>query len=202
MININLLVWLVWLITASPTPKKQVLKYTVTGKGDSIGYLTVHQEIHGNRIRYRSLNETKINMLKSFNIRHEVEAVYEGGALHYSEVIVQVNDNQHHHSEVKWDGNQYLIFKEGEKTDSIQKPIHYSSMQLYFQEPKDQRQVFSEQFGRWQSIDLVDGKSSAYILDKKGNKNKYYYHRGQMTYAEVGHWLMSSELHFSDKKSF
>lgn len=201
MINISLGVWLLWLIAMPTAPKKQVLHYTVMGKGDSIGYLTVQREVHGDRIRYRSLNETQVSMLKSFHIRHELEAVYEADILRYSEVIVQVNNNQHHHSEIKWDGNQYLVYKEGEKTDSIQKPVQFSSIHLYFHEPKEHTHVFSEQFGMWQPIDRVAEASSEYILDKKKNKNKYRYQNGRMTYAEMGHWLMSTELHLSDKDS-
>jgi|GEM_PF-4830240 len=201
MINISFFVWLFWLLATPPTPKKQVLNYTVMGRGDSIGYLTVQREVLGDRVRYRSLNEAQFSLLKSFDIRHELEAVYEDGTLHYSQVIVQVNDNQHYHSEVKWDGNQYQIFKEGEKADSIQAPVRYSSIQLYFQEPHDHEEVFSEQFGRWQPINRVEGKSSMYILDKQKNKNKYQYQNGQVTYAEMGHWLMSTELRLSGKDS-
>lgn len=201
MINISLGMWLLWLLTMPTAPKKQVLHYTVMGKGDSIGYLTVQREVHGNRIRYRSLNETQVSMLKSFHIRHELEAIYEDDMLQYSEVIVQVNDNQHHHSEIKWDGKQYTIYKEGKKADSIQKPVHFSSIHLYFHEPRNRKHVFSEQFGRWQPIDPAGNSVSEYILDKKKNKNKYRYHNGRMTYAEMGHWLMSTELHLSDKDS-
>lgn len=190
---IQIICWLSLTLLAAPE-KKEVLQYEVIGKGKPVGELTITREINGPKTRYRSLNKTKVSLLKTFRIRHELEAIFENGELVYSEVTVEVNDNVHNHTRIERDGQQYRVYSEGKQINTISRPVHFTAIHLYFQEPTDQSEVFSEQEAIWQPIRRSEEASFDYLLDKKGKANLYRYEDGRMIYAELGHWLMSTEL--------
>jgi len=86
-----------------------------------------------------------------------------------------VNDNIWDQADIQWKGNCYEVNKVKEKPyDLCEGKAPYSTALLYFQNPANYRQVFSESYAKF--VPLAHAPDNTYKLKlPSGNENIYTY---------------------------
>jgi len=158
--------------------------YDVELFGKKIGSTTVERIDKGNgeiEIRLSSNSEVNILFTKKTTSMY-MDVVYKNGQL-ISSYVKNVKDDVTEIATVLWDGAKYMI-KRGEETLQMKDPVKFSSLLLYFTEPKDHLVIFSERLGRFCNFKVL----SPGVYDCKlenGGENTYRYKDGVMYELEM-----------------
>jgi len=176
------------------TPKETKL-FDVVFKGDKIGTLKVKRHERKDKTIYTSNTriKTTILLIKKINIRHKYRVSYQSEQLLLSKVTIKVNKKKPERIKVRQSDNGYLIKSNSEDTYRIDEPIKYSSILLYFEEPKNITKSFSERSGNFNAIDQMDDGSYR-IINEEGDENRYYYTDGQLSLMKVDGGMVNFEI--------
>lgn len=82
----------------------------------------------------------------------------------------------------------YVITRNGAST-TLDQPITYSSIRLFFHMPVGINEVFSETEGLFKNI-IATGANSFQLTDKGNHVNNYTYDNGLLTEAVINHTLV------------
>ncbi len=176
-----------------PAPELQQKRYLLFAGNKEIGNLTVERRQSGEETIYRSENLTTVQVIKKFVLRHEVEAVFRQGALLRSDVKVYLNDKLRESTTTEKQGRGYRILRQGEDPMFLDKPIAWTSLSLYFEEPAAAAEIFSEQYG--ELFPISEAGNSVYQLDRSGNRtNLYFYKANELVRAEFETLLFTARL--------
>lgn len=157
--------------------------YDVILFGKKVGSTTVERIDKGNGIiEYKLNHNSEVNMLfahKSSFMSFDV--IYSNNKL-YSSSCKNVKDGVTEITTLVWDGNQYVINRDG-KTTYYKQQVDYTTMLLYYFEPVSKTKVFSERLGEDLSITTL-AKSEYQFKVAGGATNTYRYRNG--TLYEIG----------------
>ncbi len=191
----NILLTLV-LLLASPTQAKAqatTLHYNVLNNEKNIGTLVISKKQQGELTEYHSKNSTKISRIATFNVDHELVAVFRNDQLESSLVTVHVNGNLREKTRIECKGAACIMTEKSGQETQIKGPIKATAINLYFNEPQNDQMVLSEQFGNWQTIEAKG--PAEYELHRQGKKNNIlFYENGIMTSSELGTSWINTRL--------
>ncbi|MCW5906876.1 MAG: hypothetical protein KIS94_03380 [Chitinophagales bacterium] len=127
--------------------QKQV--YDIFLFGNKIGQTIVERKDNGNgTVKYTLNSKSEANVIftkKTSEMNYDI--IYENGQL-LSAYTKNMKDGVTEISKTIWQGTKYLIQK-GAEMLHLDKPIDFSSIQLYFSEPKGRTVIFSERLGEY-----------------------------------------------------
>lgn len=169
--------------------------YIIKSKdNEQLGQLVVTQSISNDREEIHVTSEIKVKKLITMVISYTLYSVFENNKLQANEVVTFRNHLPHDvMTTVKKD--QGYLFTKNEKKSTIKDFVFCESM-MYFNEPKDLKEIYSEFDGVFKSI--VHHKSeNRYDLTNPLNKNtsKYFYSNGMLQKAVVFHPMMTLYLY-------
>jgi hypothetical protein len=81
-----------------------------------------------------------------------------------------------------WKNDKLTIDKDGEKTE-IPGTVNFSSVVLYFSEPKNLQKVFSERVGQF--FEIVKQADGTYLASLDGHSAVYTYKAGKLIELEM-----------------
>lgn len=123
--------------------------YAIELFGKKIGETVVERTDNGKGdVRYQLTSRSEANVLfvrKTSSMDFDI--TYKNNQL-FTSYCKNVKDNVTEIATMAWNGTQYLIHK-GEEVLKLSQPLHFSAVQLYFQEPKNKPQIFSERMGEY-----------------------------------------------------
>jgi hypothetical protein len=161
----------------------QTLKYTIKFHDKPIGSIEAVKKQTGQDCYYAMTSHTSISFIKRVAIDFTSNSKYREGRLMEATSQNNVNGEQKEYARVQWTGQHYTVNMNGEHS-VLQQNIHSSLNSLYFQEPVNARQVFSERFATFLTIKTI--KPHTYELTlPDGRKNYYWYTNGILTQVEV-----------------
>lgn len=171
-------------ILKTATLSGQTLNYIISLKDEDVGVMTVKRNLSGNKASY--LIESNISVDKIINIttHYRMEAEFEKGQLIHSSVKQISNGKIQVSSDTRWDGTKYVI-KTLEGTRKIkEKFIGYNLAMLYFVEPVNNTEIWSDSYCHFLSINLTR-KHSYKLVTPEGKISFYTFNYGICSMVET-----------------
>lgn len=174
----------------------QTLHFDVFHKEQSVGAVDIERKIKGNTVEYSLKSHVEVNMVFTVKINSVTQSKYENGKLTYAEAKQQSNKGvfDQHTTTKRHKEGEYQITREDKVYTVSDGDIKWTVLRLYFEEPKGQKRIFSEDNGKWYKLEYRDGK---YYLEAK-NPTQYVYKSGKL--MEVHSSTMGGEISFIRKK--
>ncbi len=160
-------------LSAYLTVDAQKLYYDVVKGNKTLGSMVVERSKVGSETVFSVESSVEYRLLLSFKIEYESKERFVNGILADGSAVNTLNGKVQKQSVVKWDGGKYVINLNGELSQINEKGIGFSIPHLYYNEPVNQRQVFSQQFAGY--VPMYEDKAKVYVLDSPDGKNYYTY---------------------------
>lgn len=174
---------------AAPAQKPQLcnvtansLSYAVYYEAKKVGSLSANRSVKGNVINYSLSSNVKVNVVKEYNI---IEKINE----EFKEDKLQSSIHTRHVNSAEKANNKAIRYKTcykltGDKhTDSLSAWILQTTLTLYFHEPTDKQEIYSQNYRKLITIKKV--KEGLYELPlPNGKKAKYHYKAGKLIMLE------------------
>ncbi|MES2731312.1 MAG: DUF6134 family protein [Bacteroidota bacterium] len=162
------------------------MKYDVFLNDKLIGGLDIKRNTKDGLTYYLMRSDVNFRFLFKMTLNYTFETTYQNEMLIAGTTQNVMNDNVKSSSKVTWNGNHYLLQVDNDRSVLKNKRINYSMVSLYFQEPRQIAQVFSERYARFLPIKpLSDHRYELVMPD--GKKNYYSYVNGICQSVEVNH---------------
>ena len=167
--------------------------FNIIHKNKVIGSLKAEKIVKDSCTNYKSITHINTRIIKKIQVIHEYEVTFKNQQLTKAKVNISVNNKQQAKTVTAWKQNTYQVFKNEKYQKSISQSITYATIQLYFEEPKNVSNCYSEQNGDNNSI--IDMGNHVYKkINTKNNENQYYYENGQLTKATIDGGLINFEI--------
>lgn len=172
--SIRLLLAMLLLLLATNSLPGQSLTYHVMQGNSRIGWLTIEKSDSSNTSLIKLNSEVKKRFVFLFTVIDKEEISFKNGLMLRSYVYRKIN------KEVKADqytvltDNFYTVYKKKQAEPVMINGIHFTQANLYFSEPKNIEQVYSDHY---QAMLPVEKSQDGYYKLKlpDGNSNYYYY---------------------------
>lgn len=164
----------------------QELTYEILWKDDSIGFLKAEKRPVKNFIKYNIHSDVSVKFIAKVDMSYHFENFFSNGVLVKGTSSNFVNEKKRSSSSIKWNGKQYLAYLDGDEVSVPNRPIKTSMTSLYYKEPVGLKEIFSERFAEFCSINEVSPHKYELTLPN-GKKNYYTYKDGICTLVEVNH---------------
>ncbi len=194
MIIITLQRWLfICLVTLWNPVSSQKIVFDAFRDGDKVGALKVNRECEGSICQYHLNNKVTIKMLITVDVELDFQCMFKDGKLKRADTKQLRNGNVKENSYLSWEENKYL-YAMGKDTTELNLPqTSYSTNLMYFEEPVNRTEVFSERFGKLLGLREIDPHT--YELSLPDNsKNVFYYKDGRCERILIKHFLGNVNL--------
>ena len=163
----------------------QDVTYTIYHGEDSIGFLHINRFIRNDTTEIHLSSEFMVSFLGSHHIKQQATAEYIGSSLkHYSMESLQSGDryyaNIHKRSERDYQLDIYT--RKTEKKEQFHQNIKNCVLWLYFNNPRNETHIFSENSGEYVPISIV--AKNTYIFSINGNDWRFIYDEKGLQRAE------------------
>ncbi len=178
----NLLLPLLFMVSLAISAQKH--KYDVELFGKKIGETIVERIDKGNgEVEFKLYSNSEVNILFTHKTSlMNFDIVYKDGKL-FSGYVKNVKDGVTEIVTLTWQGTKYVI-KKGEEILNFNQLLDFSSIQLYFVEPKGKTRIFSERMG--QLCNFVKTAEGVYECKlANGVTNIYKYRNGRLYELEI-----------------
>lgn len=160
------------------------LDYNIIHQGDLKGtvHLSEHSEGNIRRIKVESLIQTRF--LFNITVKTIEEAIYREGLLISSRFYQKINEHKQIDRGMIWKHGTYQCSGKQNIVKLPGAPVEYTVLSLYYSEPVNIREVFSDNFQQY--LPICKTSTGQYRLDlPNGNSNYYIYHQGNLVRVEV-----------------
>jgi len=170
------------------------LQYKITSNGANIGVLYANKQEENKMVTYSVTSDSKFKLFLTVNFAYKLNCIYKNNELVFSTVTTFVNGQKHSTSTAeKMQPNSYILKNNGHEK-RLYKNINYSGVLLYFKEPKNISNVFSEFYNNLNPIQKIATNTYQLTNSLNGNLSEYYYQNGILITATIHHTLMSFKL--------
>ncbi|MGX5820127.1 DUF6134 family protein [Chitinophaga lutea] len=152
-----------------------------------VGKLSVRQDPSGAHRRIRISSRVQSKFLSRMEV--DIEADYQHNVLSRASVVrTQAKPGENREILTEKTDNGYAVTKRGTKTKLSEAAIKFSVADLYFTEPRDINEIYSETLGQMIPIrSLGEGRYDLQLPE--GKHNLYTYRKGSLHEVEVNHSL-------------
>jgi len=195
-----LLIWLM-LVAITSMAQKQVYHYNVLYKGNNIGNMYLTQVQTGDALSIKVASNIQMNMLINVRVHVAEEASYKEDKLIYSTVYRKVNGKEKANRQTKYCNGSYEIVTEGKKDTLNKTAINYNLVRLYCKEPFNIKEVYSDAFQQFLTIEaLGDHKYKLALPDN--NYNVYHYQNGICNRVDVHNTFYTVQMQLAQNSIF
>ena len=173
--------------------QEQKLVYDLSIADNSIGTLTTTKTQNANTTVYTTTSDVTVHIFGETKITTVLNVTYMNSVLQSSNYRIEKNGILNEESTTTLKNGMYTITHNG-KNSEINTPITYSTINLYFEEPKNIAKIFAELEGITKNITNIG--ASNYQLTDPGNHhtNTYTYDKGKLNEAVISHELFNFKL--------
>ncbi|MCC6288315.1 MAG: hypothetical protein IT249_10560 [Chitinophagaceae bacterium] len=161
----------------------QTLKYDIIRADKVVGIMNATMKKNNTNVEYVTESKINMTMLVSIDVYNKVSGIFVDGVLHNGGIIRKANGSVKADVQLTLDKGKYLINESG-NVSSLQAVIKYSTACLMFNEPVNNKQVFSEVFKKFLSIKKLSEHTYALQMPD-GYQNIYTYKDGYCIEADV-----------------
>ncbi len=187
------LVVLMLLVSLVLTAQKQARNYKVMRNGSEIGWVSLVKQTDSNTATISMESEIKAKFLFTFSSAAREVSEFRDGRLWHSYFYRRVNGNVKADRNTQLSGNSYEVNERSEKTRLDILPVTFNTLCLYFQEPVDLQQVYSD--NQQSFLDIRKENDGAYTISfPDGTTNSFYYISGVCYKVKVESTFYSAVL--------
>ncbi|MGS0527081.1 DUF6134 family protein [Zobellia nedashkovskayae] len=192
------LIWLIFLMgfSSDSTFLATTLHYDIIMKDKIIGSLDTHQKTKGNVTTYQSFTSIKTKLLTTIEVDYKYDVTFSKVMLKKAKVSIVVNSRENAETSTLWKNTQYQIIK-NKKESTLQDSIQYTTVLMYFKEPKNIKKCYSEQDGTMNTIVSL-GNHKYKKINANGKENMYFYKNGILHEADIDGGLVSFAIRIRD----
>ena len=144
-------------------------------------------------VEIKIVSDVKVKLFLSIDLKYRLNCTYKNGNLMYSSVTTFVNGSKHSSVITEKKGQSYLVTEDGHVSKYL-KVINYSGGLLYFDEPNNQKTLYSE-FNGYDKVIKSLAQSRYLVTDNNtGHKSTYEYKNGTLILATIEHTLMTFKM--------
>jgi len=172
-----MLVWIlvIWGFQA----QAQVLHYDIyRGGGKPIGSIKTSRTQSGNRTHIKADTHVSFRIIFKVDLEYLFNTTFTNGLFSKANTKNTANGNVQEYSKVHWDGTKYQTEVNEEKKTVRLARANYTSLSLYYEEPKNRKTVFSERFAVYCPLRYLGNQTYELSLPN-GRKNQYRYKNGR-----------------------
>ena len=173
--------------------KDTIVKYDIVLKGKIVGQLQASRTFKDSKNHYQSSTNISTKFIKNINVNYKYDVIFNNDNLKKADVYITVNNKLHAETKTEWLGNLYKITQDDEQAIFFSQTISYSTILMYFIEPKGISACFSEEDGTMNTIESL-GNHSYKKINSKGKENIYYYENGKLIKADIDGGLISFQM--------
>ncbi len=171
----------------------QSYKYSIFTKGKNVGTIESTIDTVGDVVKVNVLALANVHFLIGEHVKYKLNSNYKKGELYFSSVTFYLNGKSIYKSVVRKVNNNYII-SEDDHESLFDESINYSGSLLYFVEPKNYKQIFSEIDNINKTI-TKQGKSKYKVTNPQNGKTSYFtYKNGILSSAKINHTYVTLEL--------
>lgn len=169
------------------------LDYNVMFSGHNIGWLRLEKNNTGNKSDLLLVSEIKTRLLFPIRIFSKETSTYENGKLIYSSQFRKTNGKTNLNKEIRFVENEYEIVENDKKTKLSCPKIDTNLLSLFFQEPKNIKEVYCDNQQSFIKVSKAD--DGGYQMKfPNGNYNCYYYKEGICVKVKMQHKFYIAEI--------
>lgn len=154
----------------------QQLIYDVIRNDESMGSTIVIRTASDEKVSYHLNTKTSFRILFKFEVEYELKENFSSGVLQTGTGFNTLNGSVQKEIELFKRAEYYALVMDGIDTKIRETSILNSVSEVYFEEPYDNKKVFSAYFGRFLSFDQT-GEHSYKLVSPDGT-NEYTYENG------------------------
>src|SRR4051812_26347950 len=181
------------LFTCSVSAQQLQLNYKVVQNGNNIGWLKLQKNDSSETSVIRFNSEVKKRFLFLFSMIEKQEVLFQNGLMIKSYVYRKVNEDVKINKLTIYKGDHYIVSEEKSLKSVMINNIRYNQLCLYFFEPINIRQIYSDNFECLLTVEKMK-KDCYQIKLPDGNTNYYYYTNGICSKVKVEHNLFSVDF--------
>lgn len=193
MISYILPIYLALLQFGGGSSEVTTLNFDILFKDEVVGNLQASKFLDDSAQHYKSTTSLEIKIVKDFQVDYDYEVYFKDGILKKSNVDITINQRPHAQTSVEWTNTAYAIEINGKKEDVLKDSIGYSTVLLYFREPRGIERCFSEQNGTFNDL-IALGNHRYKKINSKGRENIYQYENGALKEAHIDGGIVSLKM--------
>ncbi len=172
------------LIMLSICVDAETLHYTVVHDNKSVGKIRIDKITTNDIVQFNFESNVHIKMLISINVYDKMDVMFKNNQLMKSYLYRTLNGNVRVKNVATWNGHAYTQTSKDNNTTTINHKIYYTTASLYYYEPINYTQVYSEKFQKM--IPIKPAGNNRYVLElPNGNKAYYSYANGTCSLVEA-----------------
>jgi hypothetical protein len=160
----------------------QVLHYDVVKGSKSLGEMKIERVMDGPTTEIFIKSEVTYRVLFAFTIRYSMHEKFRHGTLEWGKSLSTLNGSTQKDSKIALKDGKYIHTLNG-VSSSISSMPDYSVSEIYFDEPFDGKQVYSQTFGQYLTFKKIG--TGKYMLTSPDGDNFYTYLNGICTEVKV-----------------
>lgn len=161
---------------------QETVEYEVRIAGIKIGDMVATKISNGNHATIEVESKVSFWFFGKINLDFQTIAEYKNSQFIRSEVNSKTNKGDFK-TTIDWKNDQYDIKANNYKFEldtTVNRPIYFSSVAFYFEEPNGINEMFAESYGL---ISAIVKNKDYYEVNVNGNKNRFYYKDGVLDRA-------------------
>ncbi|MDO6492273.1 MULTISPECIES: DUF6134 family protein [unclassified Cellulophaga] len=166
-----------------------VLNFNILHKNKVVGSLVATKVINGDIISYHSFTQIQTKIITTVDLKYDYNVTFNSDKLFNSNVNILLNGKSLAETSTLFRNGEYLVTK-NKKVLKLQDSIVYSTVLLYFKEPINVKECYSEQDGSFNTLVSL-GNHKYKKINSKGNENVYVYKNGVLYEATIDGGLIN-----------
>ena len=173
--------------------QKLNLSYKVMQNNNTLGWIKIQKIETGTSSHIVLDSEIKKKLIFTISVIEKQEATFTNGLMMKSFIYRKVNNDLKMNKHTLYNGKFYDVKNPGKTEPLMISRIHYNLLSLYFKEPVNIKQVYSDTFEQLLNIESA-GNACYKVKLPDGNSNYYYYANGICSRVRLEHTLFSIEF--------
>jgi hypothetical protein len=189
--------WVPFLTASVATGQTRI--YDIRYGNNAIGTLEAKQEAAGNMRKITLQSHVQMKILSRMEV--DIFAEYHDNVLHKARATRRQGKSSADNKETVTQATAkgYTVNRNGVISTPKETRITFCVSDLYFAEPREIKQVFSETFGVFLPIRLMADKRYELTMPD-GKKSFYQYEKGKLKEVEISHALGKAFFTFREEK--
>lgn len=184
---------MIFFITPQAVGQDKLLNYNIMLGGSKIGSINMSKHDSLNMSFIKTSCQAKKRFIFLYTLTEKQEAFFEKGMLVSSHVFRKVNNTVKVDQYTQFAQNYYMVSKGQIRQNIMVKCICNNQSTLYFAEPVNLKQIYSDVYAAFLNIEKVSNGVYKLILPD-GNVNYYYYTHGICSKVHIERTLFTVEF--------
>ncbi|MEM7551432.1 MAG: DUF6134 family protein [Bacteroidota bacterium] len=162
----------------------QSVGFKIFKKNTQIGTINGKRQIDEDSISYLVESDVMVRFIWKYERSTISSAIFKDDKLNWSRSKILVNDEVKENNSSFFEGKQYRCSTISGEKESIDMPINFTAIMMYFHEPIGLKEIYSESHLKYLNLEKIANNSYKLTLPN-GDENHYHYENGKLSKANI-----------------